>query len=284
MKLKSLLFVGLAAAAALTSCSGGKNGKAIGEMQNMSTLDSLSYYYGMLNGGSFWQQAQMDTTLATEAARQAYKKGLDAAFNSQDEAYNAGLAAGLQIAGSLRQFKKIYGEELNPKVVIAGMQYALRSDSAVNMQKTQMEFQQLNLRFEVQLRQKDAAEGKKALEAYAKENNMTADSLYYVSIIKPGEGEVIPEGTRVEGNLEVTTASGASAGTPARSSFVIGRTFEPHSPVTAFMKTLKVGEQATIALTANDMYGTSARRMGLKGSDIVIVKIKADRIAPGEKK
>ncbi len=270
---------------ALTSCSGGNNkGKAISEMQNMSVLDSLSYYYGVLNGGSFWQQAQMDTTLATESAREAYKKGLEAAFNSKDEAYNAGLATGLQIARSLGQFKKIYGEELNPKVVVSGLQYALRSDSAVNMQMTQMEFQQLQLRYEVQLRQKEAAEGKKALEAYAKENNMQADSLIYVTIVKPGEGEALPEGTRVEGNLEVTTLSGASAGTPARSSFVIGRTFEPHSPVAAFMKTLKLGEQATLALTADDMYGSSTRRMGLKGSEVVIVKIKADRVVPEENK
>lgn len=279
MKLKSLLFAGMAAVA-LTACNGGGNGKAIAEMQNMSTLDSLSYYYGMLNGSTFWQQAHMDTTLASESARQAYKKGLEAAFDSKDDAYNAGLAAGLQIAGSLRQFRKIYGEDLNPKVVMSGMQYALRSDTTVNMQMTQMKFQELNMRFETELRMKESAEGKKALEAYAKKNDMKADSLIYVNIVKPGEGEVIPEGTRVEGNLEVTTESGAPAGTPSRSSFVIGRTFEANSPLTAFMNKLKVGEQATVALTATDMYGQSVRRMGIKGSDVVIVKIKVDKIAP----
>lgn len=284
MKLKSLIFAGMAAAAALTSCSGGNNGKAIEEMQNMSTLDSMSYYYGLLNGGTFWQQSQMDTTLATESARVAFKKGLQDAFNSTDDAYNAGLAAGLQIARSLGQFKKIYGEELNPKVVITGMQYALRNDSAVNMQKTQMVFQELNMRYEAQISQKEAQEGKKALEAYAKKNGMTADSLSYVKIIKPGEGDVIPEGTRVNGNLEVSTESGVSAGTPARSSFVIGRTFSANSPVSRFMKGLKVGEQATVALTAADMYGPSVRRMNLKGSDVVIVKIKVDKVAEEEKK
>ena len=285
MKLKSLIFAGMAAAVAMTSCNGGGNGKPIEEMQNMTVLDSLSYYYGMLNGTTFWQQTKMDTTLATPAAKEAYKKGLQAAFGNNDDAYNAGLAAGLQIVRSLGQFKQIYGEELNPKVMLTGMQYAMRSDTTVNAQATQATFQQLNMRYDAELRKKEAEEGKKALEAYAKKNDMTAaDSVCYVKIVKPGEGEVIPEGTKVEGNLEVSTESGASAGSPARSSFVIGRTYDSTSPVTAFMKNLKVGEQATLALTAADMYGQSVRRMGLKGSDIVIVKIKVDKIVEPEDK
>ena len=80
MKFNNKILAAGAALLLLASCGGKGEGesRSIADYGEISTADSLLYYFGQLRAADYWQFAKGDSTLAERASRDEYLKGLRA--------------------------------------------------------------------------------------------------------------------------------------------------------------------------------------------------------------
>ena len=107
---KNLLIALMGALLVLTGCK--NSPKKLSDLKGGTPADSMMYYFGQMQAGNYWQDAETDTLLRSDDSREEFMKGFRAAMgmDTDDPAYNKGLQLGLRLAVRLREFKERYGK------------------------------------------------------------------------------------------------------------------------------------------------------------------------------
>lgn len=288
IKIMAPVFAGLLM---LSSC-GPEKGKNISEMGNISQTDSLMYYFGQMRAGEYWREALQDTTLKSQEARDAYLRGVQAGLDMVKaakegdvaaDAYNQGVYMGVQLAMNLGEFEKEYSTKTDKKVLLQSFAYGLTSDTTVNVQDSQRAFYDLmndfNARKDEQMK-KEAA-GILSKEAVNLKMARISDTLYGRVVNGNPAGADIKSGDKVQVKMTATKANGEELGIPMPDQLEVGT--EYGLPIfTEALESMKVGETKEFATTANSIFGNRASQFNLKGSDVVIIKITAEKVLGDE--
>lgn len=196
----------------LLTASCGHKPTPISEMKNASAADSMMYYFGEMQAAYYWQDAETDTLLRTQASRDDFMKGFKAAMKMDDDnsAYNKGLQLGLRLALRVREFQQRYGTDFSEDMLAESMEYFLRNDSAFDIREAQREYYALKNRYEfdkasaeiedavVNLRTRGAAKGFSAVN----------DTLYVKDVTPARTGRFLQEGDRIAIEISVSTIDG----------------------------------------------------------------------------
>lgn len=279
MKLKTFALAAIITVLGLiTSCSGG--GKSDKEdYQNLSLMDSISFYFGEMQGVGYWQQAQMDSTLAGDKNKEAYQKGLLDAMQliGTDPVYNQGVMTGIQVAMSMQQFKMEYGEDLNKKLVIEGMRAALRSNTSSSGEAISNSFNVLLTNFEAERANKiDKALKKSTEEFLASHKNFKRykNSKIYTNVINPGTGEAVSMGDVLDVDMTMSTVTDTPNQIVNTNDLRVGQSFPPNKSIGLVISELKVGDEIEILASAEEVLGQNKNQYDVKDTDLVLVKIK----------
>lgn len=289
MKIKSILATA-AAGLLLASCQGGgaaPDGKSLGDIKNASAADSLIYYFGQMRGAEYHRQAERDTTLADAASKKAFVQGVQAGMNAvknQNEAYNQGLFLGMQMAMNIQQFKEDYGVDLNKRIFIESLSDAVNADSIADSQDTQREFYRIIGVFNDQ---KDEREKTAAAESLAKEAvNMKLPKIsddIYGQITSRTDSAALKPGDNVEMEITISKVDGSSLNAPLPTKGRIGAR-NIAAPINRMLEGMKSGESGRFITSARAMFGPRVSQLGLNGSDVVVVNLKASLLPEDDKK
>lgn len=182
------------------------------DYEDLTAADTMMYYFGQMQAVNFWQDAESDTMLRSEAARKAFMEGFRAAMaiDTDDSAYNKGLQLGLRLALRLREFNQRYGTDFSEEVLAASLQNFLKNNNVVDsLAEAQKGFYAIKDRFEYNTAKKEVENAKGMLAKYGKEKGfkMISDTLYGVDLT-PGSGSLIREGDRIAVEVSVSTLTG----------------------------------------------------------------------------
>ena len=213
MHKKFLLF--LLPAVLLTGC--GKNPKNLSDLEGGTPADSMMYYFGEMQAANYWQDAETDTLLRTDDAREEFMKGFRAALKMETDnpAYNKGLQLGLRLAIRLREFDDHYGMNFSESILAASMENALKKGSDFNMAESQQGFYRLKdlLDLKTAAKEVEAAKGNLAKEAKAKGFSMLSDTLYFKNVTNPSNAPKLKLGDRVAVEVTASTLDGKEIAT-----------------------------------------------------------------------
>lgn len=289
MNKKNILISGALAIMTMTGATscGNDSGSSTGaNLADASVADSVMYYFGQVNASEYWRGAERDTTLASEEARQAYLRGLQAgmnAFKNSDDNYNAGMMRGLQMAMNIKEFNETYGISANPKIMFDSLKEGLANDSAFD-EKAQAQFYEILGRLNAEKERKDREEATKNLIAYAGKSKMTkiSDDIY-ASASASGDSIKLKQGDKVKLTVTATGLDGQAIDVPFPPVTEIGGRYSNPVMDTA-LESMSSGETRKFASTALALFGGRAERFGLKPDDVVILSIQVslDNSAPSE--
>lgn len=276
MKVKVLL----SAAAGLllmASCQDGGNGSS-SMPSNATQGDSLLYYLGQTMGAQYSAMAANDTTLATDAAKKAYLAGIKAGLNipkQDDEAYNRGVAMGMQMAASFLEFNKEFNLTLDPKVFLSSVTATVLSDSMPDQREAQTKVSELFENIQKAKAEKDKAAAMETLNQAIAGKDLTkfADDLYGKITVKT-DSAAIKDGDLVNINITVKNL----AGEPVNFRFPPkGRVGAPNFPVVANDALLKMksGETGEFTTTAVSLMGPRAHQMGVEPTEVLTFTLSA---------
>lgn len=288
MKLKLFTAGAVASLLLLASCDGGSvTGKDIKEAGVSNTTDSLSYYEGVSAAYMFEQMAQQDSTLKTDAGRADFIKGLRAAmemFDGKSEAYIAGLTAGMQVAMTNKNFKNELELDINNSIMLTGLAYALKNDSITKDPQVMQQFQTLMQRLQEEKMKKDHDAAVKEMASLARKGYVASGEGMMVNVSKPGSGEILKEGDRVKVKLAVKEMNGKAVNLPQLpEEVVVGRSFGFDSPMAKAIATMRMGETATFAFPAVDMFRGGQKQYGLENNSVLLFEVSTLGLAPAEK-
>ncbi len=262
----------------ITSCSGGGRSD-IKDYQNLSLLDSISFYFGEIQGVGYWQQAQMDSTLAGEKGKETYQKGLLEALQllGTDPAYNQGVMTGVQVAMSMQQFKMQYGEELNKKLVMEGIRTSMRSNTSSMGEEISNSFNVLLTDFEARRASRIDKALRKSLDEFLashKEFKKYGNKKIYTNVITPGTGAKVSMGDVLDVDMTMSTVAGTSREIVNTDELRVGQSFPANSPIGEVISEMKVGEEIEILAASNEAIGPNMAQYDVKETELVLVKIK----------
>lgn len=275
MKFKSLI-AAAALGAVMVACQGNNQG-GDNSADNAAKADSLISYFGEMRGAEYLREAEKDTTLATEASKQAYLSGVRAGLNAVkdgNEAYNRGLFLGMQMAMNMNQFSSDYGIKLSSKVFVESLAKTIGSDSVGNPQEMQREFYRLMGEFNQQKEQRDAELAAANLEAAASKAGMVkiTDQLYGKTE-KGDTASLIKMGDRIK--LDITaTVNGRVIDAPMPHEITVGQRLK-ESPVTDAVLTVAPGQKGDFLTSAHALYKQRCQQLRLEPSDVVNLQITA---------
>ncbi len=278
MKLKALFFAG-AGLMMLAGC--GNSPKSIDEVKPETPSDSLSYFIGQLYGQQLVDQAERDSvTFGSEQARkdyiEGYMKGMGLLKDGND-AYNAGLMAGVQMAQAAKEFTQQYESfKFNHDVFEQGMRFAAK-DTQVDQEasKKVMEFvQNITKNFADEQEAKDNAK----MAEYAKKEGYKElkDGLFFKSL-KPGSGFNFAEGDSISFSVSLKGTSGKDLSQYAQKDnvVVLGKTLPTSYPYYDAILAMKPGETACVLMNPKTIFGPQAARMGLDDKEYIVLTIDA---------
>lgn len=275
---KSLLAAG-AAILLLASCSNekkGENNRSLADYGEITTPDSLLYYFGQLRAADYWQFAKSDSVLSSRQSRDEYLKGLRAGLDAakDNDAYNQGLYVGIQLAMNMKEFSEEYGVDLNRKIVYSAIEDGLLNDSAVNTAEANRMFRQVLERLNMRKEENDRATAIATLSEAAKAGkwNKISDTLYGGLIKTPGEGPVVKEGDFVGVELEVNDTDGKEIDRRSMERIKVGQSFP--GPVTEAISTMNIGEIRSFYTTGPAMFGRLSSRYNVKPTQILTFTVK----------
>lgn len=258
----------------LASCSNEKGGDAargLADYGEVSTADSLLYYFGQLRAADYWQFAKSDSVLSTRQSRDEYLKGLRAGLDAarDDDAYNQGLYVGIQLAMNMKEFSEEYNVDLNRKLVYSAIEDGLMNDSAVNTIEANRMFRQVLERLNIQKEEADRATAVATLSEAAKAGKWTKidDTLYGGLVKTAGEGAVVKPGDFVGVQVEINDTDGKEIDRRTMDRVKVGQSFP--GPVTEAIYTMKVGETRTFYTTGPAMFGRLISRYNVKPTQIL---------------
>lgn len=286
MKFNNKILAAGAALLLLASCGGKGEGesRSIADYGEISTADSLLYYFGQLRAADYWQFAKGDSTLAERASRDEYLKGLRAGLDAarDNDAYNQGLYVGVQLAMNMKDFSEEYGVELNRKIVYGAIEDGLANDSAVDTREANVNFRRLLEALNIQKEESDRQTAIATLSEVAKAGKWTKinDTLYGGLVKTAGQGAVVKEGEFVGISVEISDTDGKQIDTRSADRVRVGQGFP--APVSEAVATMKVGESRTFYTTAPAMFGRMMARYNLKPTQVLTFNVTVSAPAPAK--
>lgn len=254
----------------------GCNAKKQGPQSLKNEIDSLSYCMGAMSGVMYWQTATMDTTLKTEAAREAYFAGIEAAMTMRKDdapSFHSGVRVGFDIDRSIREFEEATGIKLDREIVLSAARHVIFNPQDANGEAIQAIAIMLDKRIRDRTAPTDSAGVADALELYARQNGMTqySASMYY-KMIEPGAGQPIGKDERVALTGEFKTLKGTVPGIAAPPFYTPGLTFPENLAVNSLPEKMLPGMTVLVAASAPDILGPSFTQFNLAPTDILIVQ------------
>lgn len=287
MKFNKMILAAGASLLLLASCSEGnseRGSRSIEDYGDLTTADSLLYYFGQLRAADYWQFAKTDSLLVTRQSRDEYLKGLRAGLDAarDNDAYNQGLYVGIQLAMNMKEFAEEYGVDLNRKVVYGAIEDGLANDSAVNIQEANSQFRRVLETLNKQKEENDRQTAIATLSEAAKAGKWTRinDSLYGGLAKTAGSGEVVKESDFVGVKVDISDTDGKQIDTRSLERVKVGQGFP--GPVTEAISTMKIGETRTFYTTAPAMFGRLLARYNLKPTQILAFTVSLTPPAPAK--
>lgn len=286
MKKFNIVAGALAAVAILASCSGNEGGSgkkiSISDYKNMTVGDSVAYYFGQLSATEYWQVAAGDTTLKSRESRDQFLKGLRAGFDAvkDNDAYNMGYYKGVALAMQMKELEKEYETKVNKKVLFDGYDYALQSDSAVNVSEVNEEFMKIQESIATRKEAKDRKEAAEVLkkEGAAKKWTRINDTLYGGPVATAGQGANLREGDAINLAISVNTIAGVQIDRRENLDLTVGQMLP--APVTQALLTMKMGETRKFYTPAFEFFGRAYARYNLKPTDVIELTLTAGKAEP----
>lgn len=263
----------------LQAC-GGKSGN-ISDMDGANAADSMMYYFGAMQASNYWQDAETDTLLRTEKAREKFLEGFRKAMkmDEDDSAYNKGLQLGLRLAIRLREFEKRYGVTFSENVLANSLEYFLRNDSSINISEAQKVYYVIKDRFELNAATKEieAAKSNLAMFGNSRGFEMLSDTLYYKDITPAIGDPAFHEGDKIA--LEVTASTVDGKEITARQfpdSLTLGEGRIP-AVVRYSIYTMTNGQTRQFMTTPRSLFGKRYAVYNLPYDEPVIFTVKASK-------
>lgn len=284
MKFKHLLCVAAAAAAVmLPGCDKNRPAK-LSDYKDVTTADSLSFYFGEMMSKEYWQAAESDSLLAGADAKKAYMDGIQAglkAVKDNNDPYNQGILVGIQMAMNMQEFQKTYSDvQINQKIMLDALRGGLTSDSAVNLPEAQSNFYAVLSNIEAKRAAADKKASDAALLAEAKKLNLRKISpTLYGKTLAAGQGEALAEGDMVNVEISATTGNGQLIDMPLPGVVRVGQQVAGGMSITQALTSMSVGETAQFAATPMDFAPIMYRRGVLKAPAPVVFTIKVTGMA-----
>lgn len=263
----------------MVSC-GNPEPKSLEEAKLSNASDSLSYFLGEQQAFNLSYDSKNDSTLASPEAQKAYYEGLMKAIEiakSDNEAYNIGLAAGIQFAVGLKDFESQSASfKFNKGAFETG--YAYRKANPIPTPDKKMSDMSKNLldKFVKEAEAANKAEAAKAMAEYAKKNGFTKlNQTLYMKVTKPGQGAVFTKGSAIIFSVSIKALNGKdlSQFVLKDNKVVLGGTLPEEYPYYPAIARMNSGESALVLIPAIDVFGQSTRRIGLKDTDLLLLDI-----------
>lgn len=270
----------LIAAVSLSAC-GPNADKPLNYIVAPTESDSLTYYYGLLEGAAYWREARTDTLMAGKDQRKHYLKGLrdglDAVTELNDP-YHRGLEQGLELATELFELHNKYGVKVDTELLYLSVEYALKNDSVADTSEARSEYARLLKKVMKQWTDKKKEDIRLSLAQEAAKLKMRriSDNLY-MSVTTPGKGPVAKSGDIVFINADYRLPGGRDLGFPSSETLRVGSVTMP-GVITEALSGMSCGETAVIATTAMSLFGERADAISLKPEDVVLVTLSIQNI------
>ncbi|MDE6337640.1 MAG: hypothetical protein K2L34_13835 [Muribaculaceae bacterium] len=277
MKIK-YLFSTAALALLLASCNGTgtDNAPSPATTPDISAkADSLVYCFGQMRGAEYVREAQRDTTLATDAAKQEYLRGVKAgldAVKTGKEAYNKGLFQGIQMAMNINQFTEDYNVRLSDKVFMEGLSAAIKTDTVIDAPAMQGTFYKLMNEFNKAKEERDKEAALSALKAAGEALKMKSLSDQLWGTIPSGDAAKIKDGDRIKADIKITTLNGKDVNSPFPKELTVGQRLS-NNPLSEAFKSLASGQTGTFITSAQALFGARAQQLGLKAADVLKLEV-----------
>lgn len=279
-KIKLLSSAALVAAfCSLAACSGGSGeGRNIAGEGAATRSDSLSNLFGQTYAEDYWRMAEADSALFSGAkAKEDYRRGVEKGMEhaAQSEAYVHGLRAGIEVITYSRQrLEKDFNVKIDPKAMLEGLDYGLKSDSAVNVEEVQQMLNELQTRLNIEKAKRERVEAEAALSAYlaAHEAGQRVDN-FYIKVLTRGEGEPLASGTVVNADITVLNAADRATlpvGMPRQ--FRVGGTINGIQTST-LLGDVRPGERVEVTTSALDFFGNRCARYDVDPAAVITVVI-----------
>lgn len=274
----------LPAALLLLAACGGKNPKSLSDLENSSAADSMMYYLGEMQANNYLLDAESDTLLKSEEAREEFVRGFRAAMRLENEnpasAYNKGLQQGLRLAIRLREFQQRYGVDFSESVLAAALENSLTGDSAnVDLAEAQRGFYRIKDRFETNTAAVEVEEAKIALANLGKSRGFTmvSDTLYGKDVTPAGPGPKFKDGDRVAVEVTASTLEGQEIVTRQfPDSITIGAGRVPRV-VCLGIHTMTSGQTRTFMTTPRTLFGKRYAVYRIPYDEPVVFTVKATK-------
>lgn len=186
--------------------------KDLSELKDATPADSMMYYFGEMQASYYWQDAQADTMLKTEASRRDFIEGFRAAMkmDRDENAYNLGLALGLRLAVRLREFKTRYGTEFSEEVLAASLEHFLENDTLVNVADAQRGYYRIKDKLELGAAESELVKAKARLaeRGHARGYEMVSDTLFALDVTPATSARRFQEGDRISCHVTASTIDG----------------------------------------------------------------------------
>lgn len=283
--MKLFKFLPLAAVACLAvSCQNGSNGLS----GSASQTDSLMYYLGQMNGAEYVREANRDTTMKEEGAKQAYINGVRAglaALKEGDEQYNRGVMLGIQMASQMMSFSEQMDVNINRRSYVNSLTDAVMADTLPNMNEIQTQFRKVMENIENAKKMKDETASRESLKTEAQKAglNQIDDDLYgkVTNTVTGDSVKNLTKGNEITLQASITKADGEPLNMPIPPKGLIGERRGYTGIVEKALETLKSGETGEFMTTVHALMGPRARQMNLEPTDVVKITLTPE-IAPLE--
>lgn len=258
----------------LSSCSD-REGKDISEYKDLTTGDSLLYYYLQYKALEYWERAENDTTLKSAEQRERFLEGVEKGISlvTDDENYNKGLRLGVRLANNLRDFEKKYNVDLKDEIMIASLRNGLNDENNSSALDDQREFYRLLDKMKEILKTQKRAAADKSLQKAAAERGMkkVIDKLYYKNL-RNGTGPLAKSGDIINISVDYEKLSGDNLGLPTPVTVTVGGDGVPKVMDAAY-QLLNQGASASFVTTAYSLFGSRTPMMSLEEDDVIIVNM-----------
>lgn len=251
-------------------------GKDLDDYTNLTSVDSLLFYYTQLRAHEYWEEAEKDTLLRSSEARQDFIEGFEEGFKSiREDApnYNRGMELGVRMAINILKFENTYGVKLDPDLVVPALKNGLRNGADIPELEYQENFYRILNKLRNEQREHDHQKARTSLIEEARHQKMSkiTDDLYF-RIIKKGEGEYAQYGNTVFVTVNYERADGQDIVIPSPGMVTIGSDGMPNVLCKAYTR-LNKGEIAMFATTADAVFGSRTYVMGMKPEDVLLLTI-----------
>lgn len=284
MNLRHLTFIGLILTL-FASCVP-ERGKTLSDFPDATTGDSLLYYYAQIRANEYWEKATNNPELKAPEERLNFidgiRKGIEAMrIKDDNEAYNMGVNMGVKIAERFIEFEHRYGVKFDDEILISSLIKGLEdSVDEVPMLEAQEQYYHLLRELKSKRRAELTPKVKQQLIELARDHHLSKikNNLFY-RIEKKGVGPYPASGDAIQISADYQLANGEVLGIPAEERLIMDSPGIPQVMDEAYSR-LNKGSVGIFATSADALFGSRCRIMGVQPEDLVIVTITVNDIIP----